>query len=548
MTEYRIIRHAEGDEREDHKYVARVLIKKGTGKKKNVYRYFYDKKEYQAYLDGLKKTEQEEKNNKLSDMATKLLSGKLSTKSLGSAENFVNSLFNNNKNGGKLSEAVKNKTSEASMRGKDFVDSFLGQNGKTKVGKLQGIITAASKVVNFVTNTLTRGLGVATIAAVITNMVEKKAEEKREEYEQAKSEKEKEFWDNAREQQDSYSESKKKAAENIRNHKIEQATAEYEAAKQEAEDSWLKKKTLVAELEKEELDRLRVDYDNKRRGETDAKELKRLQDTYEWERNKISTSWANYTAIEFEKHNARLAELDANYKLALDKIEREYLEATGQEVPNAEFVEFPDLDQKLREYSEAEDQALVNPNYDPDAYTEALIAYANGDMDAIVEYNKENYEYNCSYCTATYDLRRRGYDVEAMPIDLYNDDITNNTEILSWYEDAELVTGSDIMRISQSQIDSQKPLSERQVEDFIESLEEQEDGSYGHLFLYWANNGGGHDVIWEIENGEAIVRDCQTNQTLDPREYLENCCYAEYFRSDNLELADEIRRVVKNRS
>ena len=83
----------EGEEREDHKYIARVLLKKVNvgGKKKNRYRYFYDKKSYQAYLNSKKSKELKPKTSE----------GNLLEKNKGSTEkrqNLMSSFLKKNTN------------------------------------------------------------------------------------------------------------------------------------------------------------------------------------------------------------------------------------------------------------------------------------------------------------------------------------------------------------------------------------------------------------------------------------------------------------------
>lgn len=187
--------------------------------------------------------------------------------------------------------------------------------------------------------------------------------------------------------------------------------------------------------------------------------------------------------------------------------------------------EFSDLKVKDEESTDEEDQAETNPYY----YT-------------------KYYEYtnNCAYCTAAYDLRQRGYDVEAAAIDYTTANYADT--IASWYDGAEIETAVDM---------AYKPGNEAYLEDGVldykeatECLEKDllkhGDGARGHLLLYW-NNGGGHDVIWEVEDGEVVIRDCQTNETLEPYDYISLCRDFSYIRTDNLEPNEEILKTVRNK-
>lgn len=148
---------------------------------------------------------------------------------------------------------------------------------------------------------------------------------------------------------------------------------------------------------------------------------------------------------------------------------------------------------------------------------------------------------NCSYCTAAYDLRQRGYDVEAgMVEDL---DGETYTEILSWYNDPKLVTMEEI-KIKQGI--SYYSTKETEAEAIENELKSYGDGARGHFLVTW-EQGGAHDVIWEVDNGEVVLRDCQNNETVSVYDYYQYANRAEYFRSDNLEINENILKTVRNK-
>lgn len=186
-----------------------------------------------------------------------------------------------------------------------------------------------------------------------------------------------------------------------------------------------------------------------------------------------------------------------------------------------EREQFPDLKVKEEGFTNEEDMNLINPKYHTMTY---------------------DYCMNCSYCTAAYDMRQRGFDVEAAPINEYRDDPTTIDELASWYKDADVKTCDDIDEV----LTTHAIVTD--AADMLESqLKENGEGSRGFLCLYWTG-GGGHAVAWEVENGEVVIRDCQTNEVVDAEYYLDMSSDIEYFRTDNLELSDEIRKVVRNRT
>lgn len=189
-----------------------------------------------------------------------------------------------------------------------------------------------------------------------------------------------------------------------------------------------------------------------------------------------------------------------------------------------------DLPKKKDKYSDEEDQAVINPDFDPDVY-----AYSN----------------NCAYCTAAYELRQRGYDVEAAPVNVF----TANTidEICSWYKGSDPKSFSTIgdignlMEISDEEWNQKYyEACETKANSVKEELKQYGDGARGQFCLYWYG-GGGHSMIWEVENNEVVIRDAQTNKVLDMAEQFTYATDGFYIRTDNLELSDRILKTVRQR-
>lgn len=168
-----------------------------------------------------------------------------------------------------------------------------------------------------------------------------------------------------------------------------------------------------------------------------------------------------------------------------------------------------DLPKKVDKYSDKEDQAVINPDYDPKVYANSM---------------------NCAYCTAAYELRKRGYDVEAAPANT----LTYNTidEIASWYKDPDLY-----------HFDTNAARSK----DIENEMLKMGEGARGQYCVYWGQ-GGGHSMVWEVKNNKVIVKDCQTNRVVDIEEYLPYISEGYFFRTDNLELNDRITKAVRQRT
>lgn len=203
------------------------------------------------------------------------------------------------------------------------------------------------------------------------------------------------------------------------------------------------------------------------------------------------------------------------------------IQKTNQEKVIAKLKKDPNkisgLDVKKTACSKKEDQEQTNPKYD----------------------NGSNYAYsnNCAYATAAYDLRQRGYDVEAAGVKKS----TANTmkEITDWY-DGEKVESSKTL-FKKNNVDG-KSMGYGECSKLIEEdLLKHGEGARGHFCLYW-RNGGGHDVIWEVENNQVVLRDCQTNKVYEVHEQLKYAKDFKYFRTDNVEVNEEISKTVVNSS
>ena len=191
------------------------------------------------------------------------------------------------------------------------------------------------------------------------------------------------------------------------------------------------------------------------------------------------------------------------------------------------------LDIQNKKTSKEKDRELVNPNYSTGQY----------------EYTK-----NCSYCSATYDLRRRGYDVEAAP----KSRDTNNTKtvIATWYEDTttkDFRSYRDIYKENGVDVGdgTYKDYLVDHPEEFTEMLEKelisQGDGARGIIGVTWTGYNSGHAFNYEVENGKVYIVDSQTNEKLKMIDYISRAESVDYLRTDNREPSEAILNAVINR-
>ena len=209
-----------------------------------------------------------------------------------------------------------------------------------------------------------------------------------------------------------------------------------------------------------------------------------------------------------------------------DKTKKEAEKIEKADVQAKSFAELP---KKTREYSKEEDQKAINPNY-----------------------NESGMEYktNCSYCTMAYEFRRRGYDVEAAP-KLETDDPPTAREIKSWYKGVEdkdvmdILVREDPIGFALGKYDLAEPASYSDL--LIKNIKRNGDGARGEIGVQW-KQGSGHSMVWEVENGSVVIRDCQINKTYKENEIedlLSRTWYVNCYRTDNLEFSDEALRTVR---
>ena len=196
--------------------------------------------------------------------------------------------------------------------------------------------------------------------------------------------------------------------------------------------------------------------------------------------------------------------------------------------PGAHPESFDDLVQLDEDMDDDEDMEEVN--------ADNLYEYGDEDNDGDGypdKYDMYGYSNNCAYCTLAYDMRQRGYDVEASA----KSQSTLNTEdvIESWYEGGEF-THTDTVDPKDLEQDILKTNSE---------------GARGQFCMYF-EGGGGHSVSYEVKNGEVLIRDCQLNQEWKLKDYpcldyLRSDDPLMYMRTDNLKPTKKALVGVKNK-
>ena len=169
------------------------------------------------------------------------------------------------------------------------------------------------------------------------------------------------------------------------------------------------------------------------------------------------------------------------------------------------------LHMKTKEMSQKEDLKRVNPE--------------------VNDFNT-NSKSNCMLCTMTYEMRRRGYDVTAekastgyLPGD-----------VKRWFPKVKIQSfmSDDVKTDRSRSIKASLGFNTKYAKEVISELEKQPDGARGNLMITWGN-GGGHSMIYEIQNGKVVIRDGQVNRTYpNAASILANCTDITAMRLDNV--------------
>lgn len=240
------------------------------------------------------------------------------------------------------------------------------------------------------------------------------------------------------------------------------------------------------------------------------------------------------------KYIAKVKTANGSYRYFYDQDEyNAYLRRQDYQKDEPQFMKrIPDMEDG-EIYAAEDDVSEINEKYDP---------------------YDPRYSMNCMYCTAAYELRRRGYDVEAAARgDEYTGDLW---ELSKWYKEPEVyhVNASGAARdmshlVNADNSDSYQTYYENygtysgqySSSTIVKAIEKNNPpNSRGELGVYW-NGGGGHSLIYETDHsGKVTIRDAQTNSVVSPDYLAANVRSVEFCRTDNLELNEGILETIEN--
>lgn len=260
-------------------------------------------------------------------------------------------------------------------------------------------------------------------------------------------------------------------------------------------------------------------------------------------KNKTKEETTNETNKTDHKYIAKVKLPNGKYRYFYDqKSYNAYLKRQEYQKNEPYFMkDISEIDESL-ELTDDQQMAEINKGYDP---------------------NDDARSMNCAYCTTAYEMRQRGYDVQASEFDEATYD-AYPWGVYDWYEngDMEYISSTDGRTVNISEIvdhssnlsyerlydeigkDDNVPYTASAIEKAIE--ENNPPNSRGNLMVYW-EGGGGHSMAYEVDDsGKAIIRDCQTNKIRTFEQLVEiGVTDVSFMRTDNLEFTRKAMHTVE---
>lgn len=188
--------------------------------------------------------------------------------------------------------------------------------------------------------------------------------------------------------------------------------------------------------------------------------------------------------------NYTLAALIPGYSQIYNaRVLKKYME---QKFDNADYLK---KDGKVEKLSE-----LKKKNKNMSADEDCKIVNNNGSK----EKGRVN---NCSYCTLTYEMRRRGYDVTARH-KAYGMSIK---DMLTYFDNSE--NRYKHIKLQRNKKENDKSYAERSYKNLTKEIEKNPNGSRGYLSMSFGELQSGHVISWEIKNNKVTFYDGQSGKS-----------------------------------
>ena len=167
--------------------------------------------------------------------------------------------------------------------------------------------------------------------------------------------------------------------------------------------------------------------------------------------------------------------------------------------------------------------------------------------DANPYYSREYaaYSMNCQRCVVAYELRRRGYDVEAAPT-YKGDELPRVVFAKGGAYSGNWRGAFQHSKITKVGVDGRKANAQQQTISNIETnMKTWGSGSRAVVQVFW-KGGGGHVFNVENDRGRMVYVDAQTHKRVNINEYMSQAYTGDVnlIRTDNLRISNRARKFV----
>jgi len=146
---------------------------------------------------------------------------------------------------------------------------------------------------------------------------------------------------------------------------------------------------------------------------------------------------------------------------------------------------------------------------------------------------------NCMYCSATMEMRQRGYDVIARS----KAKGTYTSAFKEWFDGVDIVKPN----VQRNPKESRKNYTQRVYNQVCNDIEKFGNGARGFVTVAYEKVNSGHAMYWKVDNGRVSFYDGQNGSTKNDRIFgLSNAASYAYGRLDNCKLKDGVTEVCRS--
>lgn len=326
----------------------------------------------------------------------------------------------------------------------------------------------------------------------------------------------------------------------------------------------------------------KANYSKKNTPQTSEEKYRGIQNANYTKKNSIGTSEQKYRNIQKTDYSKKYGQKTSEQLYREKQQNKNTPTATPEDnrfddknltvkLPNGRTEQFDSIDE-YQDYKERLDYQKNEPDFMkdvPDISDNRVYTKLDDQNQINEEYNyyEESRSMNCGNCSMAYELRRRGYDVQAKEV---TDDYNGRADrIFDYFEDAEMLCiFGDGSTVSLDEERARKVWDHTATDDDFEGhddelrawtelqsftpetiekgiIDNNPPGSRGMIDVNW-KSGGAHSIIYEVDlNGKVTIRDSQTFDQYGLEELADRVDHIRITRTDNLKLKEESLNAVE---